>query len=394
MPVNADSPKFSILHVLTLNGRNGEYGGPVRVARELCSELNSRGHSTRIFTGALKGSEPISKPGLDETFVLVKPLLKRLPMSSLWSWKLLRSLHKMVQKSDVIHVHFARDLIPFLAAFLAILNKKPFISQTHGMIIPDGRTITRLIDLIFTKYLIGQSRTNLVLTQKELALTHKLFKSVPSMILPNGIFVDMSLELKKDFTNKIVFCSRLHKRKGLDKFIQIAQEYKKTQLSFEIYGPDEGELHFIETEIKNRNLEETVQYKGSLPAESVQKILLDADLLVLPSQNEPFPMVILEAIAVGTSVLIMPSCGLADSLRNYNPDFVSENEEIDEIVRTFNRIVCSKIDQEKRTNIRNFAQKEFSIAAVADVLIEIYRDLVNEEIIVRLNTRKNKNAGF
>ena len=32
-------PRNKVLHVLTLNGRNGEYGGPVRVARELCFEL-------------------------------------------------------------------------------------------------------------------------------------------------------------------------------------------------------------------------------------------------------------------------------------------------------------------------------------------------------------------
>ena len=85
MPTAVDSSRLNVLHVLTLNGRNGEYGGPVRVARELCTELHSRGHATHIFSGALRGSEPNPRHGLSESFVLLKPILKKLPVSSLWS---------------------------------------------------------------------------------------------------------------------------------------------------------------------------------------------------------------------------------------------------------------------------------------------------------------------
>ena len=63
-------PHLNVLHVLTLNGRNGEYGGPVRVARELCTELNRRGYATHIFSGALFNSTPIPIAGLPESFRL------------------------------------------------------------------------------------------------------------------------------------------------------------------------------------------------------------------------------------------------------------------------------------------------------------------------------------
>lgn len=349
------------------------------MARELCAEINSRGHSTHIFTGAIKGSEPIPKSGLNETFILVKPLSRKLAVSSLWSPKLLPSLYSLIKSSDVIHIHMGRDLIPFLAAFFAIITKKPFLAQTHGMINPDGRTTTRLIDYFLTKPLIRRSSMNLALTQKELEINSSLFKKTPSMILPNGIFVDMSSELKKSFTNKIIFCSRLNKRKGLEKYIQIAEEFKATGLKFEIYGPDEGELNFIEKEIQKRNLQNTVTYGGSLPAELVQKKLKESDLLVLPSREEPFPMVILEAMAVGTSVLIMPSCGLAEILRKFNTNFVSKTEDIDEIIKSFHQIISSNIDEEERRKIRNFTRQEFSIEKVVDTLLEKYHHSLPKE---------------
>ena len=160
MPAAVDTSRLNVLHVLTLNGRNGEYGGPVRVARELCTELHSRGHTTHIFSGALRGSEPTPKDGLSESFVLVKPILNKLPVSTLWSWGLLAPLTQQIKRADVVHIHFARDLVPYLAAFLSILNRKPFVTQTHGMIISDGRLSTRLTDFLFTRRLIKETNVN------------------------------------------------------------------------------------------------------------------------------------------------------------------------------------------------------------------------------------------
>lgn len=132
-------PSLKILHVLTLNGRNGEYGGPVRVARETCAELNRRGHQTHIFSGALRGSEPTSQNGLNESYLIVKPLSRKMEVSSLWSWKIVGELSKKIKQSNIVHIHFARDFIPLAAALLCILLRKPFVTQTHGMVVSDSQ---------------------------------------------------------------------------------------------------------------------------------------------------------------------------------------------------------------------------------------------------------------
>jgi hypothetical protein len=68
------SRNLRVLHVLTLNTKNGDYGGPVRVARELCRELSARRYDTEIFSGALKGNEPVPFEGLNESYVYVKSI--------------------------------------------------------------------------------------------------------------------------------------------------------------------------------------------------------------------------------------------------------------------------------------------------------------------------------
>lgn len=198
-------PSLKILHVLTLNGRNGEYGGPVRVARETCAELNRRGHQTHIFSGALRGSEPTSQNGLNESYLIVKPLSRKMEVSSLWSWKIVGELSKKIKQSNIVHIHFARDFIPLAAALLCILLRKPFVTQTHGMVVSDSRKSTRLTDFFLTRPLINRSKINFVLTKEEFSNMKDLCLRAPSFVLPNGIKVPESQQSNKRQGNRIDF---------------------------------------------------------------------------------------------------------------------------------------------------------------------------------------------
>ncbi len=377
MPAAIDSPQLRILHVLTLNGRNGEYGGPVRVARELCQELNSRGHKTHIFSGALLGSEPASNSELSESYIHVKPITKKLKVSSLWSWKLISPLKKLISNSDVVHIHFARDLVPFLAAFLSIILRKPFNTQTHGMIISDGRMSTRITDVFLTRPLMNKSRLNLVLTDTEAAAVEKIRIKSPSKKLPNGLAVRIADAEQHDTVKRVVFCSRLERRKGVDKFINLAETFKNSEIDFEIYGPDGGELEFVKSEIEKRDLSNVLEYRGSLPSNEVQGMLKKVDLLVLPSKDEPFPMIVLESLAVGTQVLVMPSCGFARELGDFEAAFVAESEDQDGLRNSFQRYVNSDFEIKSRESLRNFCDQKFGISAVADQLVCYYKMVVS-----------------
>ena len=368
--------KLKILHVLTLNGRNGEYGGPVRVARELCSELNTRGHDTQIFSGAVEGSEPSPKPGLVESYVLVKPVTHRLPLSSLWSWKLIKPLNQLIKTSDVVHIHFARDLISFLAAFLSTVQRKPFVTQTHGMI-SDQRFSTRIIDLILTKPLINQSRTILVLTEIELKAIEQLGLKPIIRVLPNGIAVERPTRKMKLANQRVAFCARLDERKGVDKFIELADAYSSSENKFEIYGPDGGELQLVRRELEIRNLSGDVCYKGALQAGDVQKLLREIDLLVLPSRDDPFPMVILEALAVGTPVLVMPSCGFADTLKKFEPNYVASSEDLSGLFQSFEKQYKSDYSNKPKQEIIDFCNQVFGISTVTDKLLITYKEAIS-----------------
>jgi len=233
--------------------------------------------------------------------------------------------------------------------------------------------------LLLTRPLINKSRLNLVLTKHEASAVKKNRIKSPITILPNGLAIRSEVSPQHNPIKRVTFCSRLDKRKGVDKFINLAEKFKESNLIFEIYGPDSGELEIVETEIQNRNIGDVLKYKGALPSNEVQNLLQDVDLLILPSKDDPFPMVILESLAVGTPVLVMPSCGIANQLAVFEATFVAESEDQNGINNSFQKSFSSSFQIKSREAIRAFCAEKFGIFSVVDRLLQNYqRVLLNE----------------
>jgi glycosyltransferase involved in cell wall biosynthesis len=377
--IPATQNSLRILHVLTLSGARGEYGGPNKVARELCSELQKRGHETQIFTGAQAHSIPEQNQGLVEIFEIVRPLYNRFPVSTLWSNKLPKKLFSLIKSSDVVHIHFARDLIPVLTAFICTLLRKPYFTQTHGMVIQDNRLFTKIFDLLFTRFALKNSRSNFVLSSQELAEISPLHFDCPNEILPNGIQVLETYGFKVEPTiPNIIFCARLHARKRPYWFLNLAKQAYQNGLeaNFLIYGPDGGQLQDIEKHIRSNPNLARVEYRGSLAPNEVQKVLSQSAMLVLPSENEPFPMIVLEALSVGTPTLIMPSCGIAKMIKKDHPELIAESEDQQGLFSAFTHLFNKGFGENNRTAYRNLCKQLFDIKIIAAALEDFYRKAV------------------
>jgi glycosyltransferase involved in cell wall biosynthesis len=375
----ASRVSLRILHVLTLNGARGEYGGPNRVASEQCLQLKKRGHRAQIFTGVQSISVPTLNLDLEETYEFVKPLSKYFPVSSLWSNKLPKRISHLVSEVELVHIHFARDLIPVLTAFICIIKRKPFVTQTHGMVIRDKRLLVKFFDLMFTRIVLNRSRINFVLSEQELSDINSLKLKTRMELLPNGIEVSIGTSKRlKNKTPNIVFCARLQARKRPDRFLNLARYSTQNNMlaNFMIFGPDGGELSQIQHEIKSDQDLSALKYGGALAPSDVHEMLMESDLLVLPSENEPFPMIVLEALSVGTPVLIMPSCGLASQLKINYPCMVAGEDNDAGLITAFIGVYKKITTLEARDDIRNFCRDIFSIDKVTSILEFNYRSVM------------------
>jgi len=83
-------------------------------------------------------------------------------------------------------------------------------------------------------------------------------------------------------------------------------------------------------------------------------------------------------MAVGTSVLVMPSCGIASQLKQFRSWFVSSSEDIDGLIDSVETYISS-IHLNERAAIQDFCNQNFSIENVCSQLEKSYLESLNGE---------------
>ena len=86
-------------------------------------------------------------------------------------------------------------------------------------------------------------------------------------------------------------------------------------------------------------------------------------------------MVILEALSVGTPVLVMPTCAISSLLASYNSYFVAHEASIEGLIKSFEELTQS-LPSISRKSIVEFCAENFSISKVCDGLIAEYENIL------------------
>lgn len=135
----------------------------------------------------------------------------------------------------------------------------------------------------------------------------------------------MKKSFKKDNKNKrFIFIGVLQDRKGVDVLLKWL---KKTDLNFEFSFAGDG---VYREDIKKLSQEDDrIKYLGFISTDTIKQTLKNYDFLVLPSREEPYGIVLLEALAAGIPCII--------SSQAIGPN---------EIINSSTGIILDDIDQE------------------------------------------------
>lgn len=68
--------------------------------------------------------------------------------------------------------------------------------------------------------------------------------------------------------------------------------------------PDEGDLLRAQQRVQEYGLQNIVEFVGTLPPDKVIYEFINASIYALPSVDEPFPMTMLEAMALGVPTIV------------------------------------------------------------------------------------------
>jgi glycosyltransferase involved in cell wall biosynthesis len=115
--------------------------------------------------------------------------------------------------------------------------------------------------------------------------------------------------------------SRLAEGKGFDVLLDAAERFKEEDVSILIAG--DGPLQSdLEKEIHDRDLDDAVHLLGYRT--DIPNVMMESDILVLPSFREGTPLVIIEAMAAGLPVIATNIAGIPELIDDTKTGYLIE----------------------------------------------------------------------
>jgi glycosyltransferase involved in cell wall biosynthesis len=145
----------------------------------------------------------------------------------------------------------------------------------------------------------------------------------------------------------VLFVHRISERKGAQYVVPIAERVlKKTKARFVIAG-DGPYLPQLKAEIAKKRLDRWITVLGSVPNKEVPKLYAKADVFLMPSMEEGFPRVLLEAMAMGTPFVASDVGGVRDIVSPRARAFVVPSGNVEGFAEKLSELLSDKKERER-----------------------------------------------
>lgn len=293
-----------------------------------------------------------------------------------YSWKAYRRARKLMktQEYDVVHAFFG---IP--CGYIAMKLGLPYIVSLRGSDVPFYNPRYATLDKLLFQRLsrrIWKRAEAVIANSTQLAqLAQQTSPQLHIPVIQNG--VDTQEFAPQAHTNspvRFLCVSRLIERKGVMPLVDtFAQLLKTTDAHLEFAG--DGNLREdMEKRVQELGISEQVTFHGAVDHEKLPQIYAQADVFVLPSQNEGMSNTALEALASGLP-LILTDTGGARELTQGNGECVPvlDSAALLNAMKTF--ATDAELRAEYARESRNKSEK-YSWKSAALTYSEVYKNLV------------------
>lgn len=298
----------------------------------------------------------------------------------------LREIVKKIYRDfpfDLIHAHVA---LPDGHAAYCLKNEYqvPIVVTIHGQdfqsTLPKGekfrdklRVVLGGMDQVIT---VSSKLRNLVKDEPYFSKIKVINNGIA--LLDTGEAVNVLGE--KVDKSVILSVSNLKKTKGIDLNLQaLASLVKKyPHLQYAIIGDGE-ERESLENLVDNLGLRDHVTFKGKLPHGEVLKEMAKCRVFCLPSWQEGFGVVYIEAMAQGVPVIGVKGEGIEDVIEHGVNGLLVSPQNVEEIVGAIDSLLSSPdYAKELAQRGKDTVYREFTWQNNARKTLGLYRSLVSE----------------
>jgi len=366
-------------------------GGIEHYVETLSKKLTELGHKVTVFTSNVPRSKEFEKSSNLEIHRF-KPLFSLMNNQFVPQYFL-----KLIDETsfDIIHAHGYLHFSSNAVALSKLFNDKPAVLTTHGI----SAGYTGLKKVIESVYNLTIGRFSLKLFNKIIALSSEEANFIKRLkidhdkieIVPNGIDLDQinlkvdceefKRKYKLDGTDIILFVGSLIPRKGLGYLISAMQYIKPTAILLIVGGELQsypGMKRALELKAIKLGLEKRILFLGRLSKAELEKAYCSADIFVLPSLSEGFPLVLLEAMSYGKCVVTSNIPSFTSIIQNDVNGILFEVKNSKDLAQKINYLLENPYIRKKLgKRARREVERKYRLDIIIRRILSIYRDVIN-----------------
>ena len=307
---------IKILHIVP--SLSIESGGPAYTVTSLCRYLQKHGENTKILTtydahpGAADDSFSIFELGKNS--VKATSGIGNARLRVFWSPAFSLAIRNEILnfKPDIIHSHGIWRLENHSAVKIGRNFGIPVIITPRGEIsswaLKQKGIKKRFAWNLYQKRDFKTATAIHATAQNELEDAQKLDLRRPIAVIPNGVELpNVKCGYVKESgnrTRRVLFMSRIHPKKGLEKLICAWREIDSVGWRCDIVGPGDTEyIAALKRSVSELGLDDQIFFFNMIYGEKKWETFSNSDLFVLPTNSENFGVVVAEALASGIPVI-------------------------------------------------------------------------------------------
>ncbi len=283
---------------------------------------------------------------------------------------------------DLIHIHILTRL-GIIGLYYKLLHKKPYIITEHW---------SRYLDLtgsfvgffrkLITKFVVKEASCvtavtdNLASAMKKHSLNNKNYVILPNVV--DNVFLsnDIIDESNNDIVNFLHVSCFEDKSKNISGLLRVISQLSKNRNDFIFTLVGDGmDMPWLKKYSQELGLtEEIIKYTGLLEGEDLANEMKSADMLVIFSNYENFPVVMNESLSLGVPVIATRVGGIPERVNSRNGILVDAGNEA-QLLQAFTNFLDKEISFDM-IEIQKEAINEFSPSTIGSILYNLYKEAI------------------
>lgn len=347
--------KMKILHCVS----SLQVGGAEKLVKNLSLAQQESGQEISILSFGQKSDEFQQVLSLSKVKVynIAGNLLKRQIQ-----------IVKLINNVDVIHIHSPAVIRAFLLVFPFLLSKK-VIYTIHGEVSPNlqGMKVSHRVARCYVNHTFAVSDKTRLKALELFAWPKDKIK-----VIKNGVSVSpVSANITERSKLVLGTVSRLIPLKKIEDLITCIGNYNlNDQIEVKIFG-DGPEREALEVLVDDLNLNSSIQFMANVIDEA--KIYPLIDCLVICSETEGLPMVLLESMAYGVPCISTRVGAIPDIIKASDGGFLFDTGNLAQLAEHL-KFICEHKNQlaEKGLNGKKYVAQHFAIENIANAYQQYY----------------------